>query len=78
MEDVKDPSTLFKKLTISEAEELIREGVISGGMIPKVKASIRALKKGVESVHIINGRIPHSILLEIFTEEGIGTMIVKD
>ena len=78
MEDINDPSTLFKKLTVSEAEELIREGVISGGMIPKVKACISALKKGVESVHIINGRIPHSILLELFTEEGIGTMIVKD
>ena len=57
---------------------MIEEGVISGGMIPKVKASINALRKGVESVHIINGKIPHSILLEIITEEGIGTMIVKD
>lgn len=78
MGNIEDPSTLFKKLTISEAEELIKEGVISGGMIPKVEACINALKKGVESVHIINGKIPHSILLEIFTEEGIGTMIVKD
>jgi len=78
MKNIEDPSTLFKKLTISEAEELIKEGMISGGMIPKVEACINALKKGVESVHIINGKIPHSILLEIFTEEGIGTMIVKD
>jgi len=78
MKNIEDPSTLFKKLTISEAEELIKEGTISGGMIPKVEACINALKKGVESVHIINGKIPHSILLEIFTEEGIGTMIVKD
>ncbi|MBW9221624.1 acetylglutamate kinase [Methanothermococcus sp. SCGC AD-155-C09] len=78
MEDVKDPSTLFKKLTISEIEELINKGVISGGMIPKVEACINALNKGVESVHIINGKIPHSILLEIFTEKGIGTMVVRD
>jgi len=78
MEDVKDSSTLFKKLTVSEIEELINEGVISGGMIPKVEACINALNKGVESVHIINGKIPHSILLEIFTEKGIGTMVVRD
>jgi len=78
MEDVNDPSTLFKKLTISDIEELINNGVISGGMIPKVEACINALNKGVESVHIVNGKIPHSILLEIFTERGIGTMVVRD
>jgi acetylglutamate kinase len=78
MGDINDPSTLYKKLTISEVEELMKKGVIKGGMIPKVEAAINALNKGVKSVHIINGKIPHALLLEIFTEEGIGTMIVRD
>ena len=78
MGDPNDPSTLYKKLTISEIEDLINEGVITGGMIPKVEACINAINKGVESVHIINGKIPHSILLEVFTEKGIGTMITKN
>jgi acetylglutamate kinase len=65
-------------LTVSEVREMINNGSITGGMIPKIEACINALNKGVESVHIINGKIPHSVLLEVFTEEGIGTMIVKD
>jgi len=78
MDDINDSSTLYKKLTVSEVREMINNGSITGGMIPKIEACINALNKGVESVHIINGKIPHSVLLEIFTEEGIGTMIVKD
>lgn len=78
MGDINDPSTLYKKLTVSEVEKMIADGVIVGGMIPKIEACINALNKGVKSVHIINGKIPHSVLLEVFTEGGIGTMIVKD
>ncbi len=78
MSNPKDPSTIYKRLTISEVNKLIENGVISGGMIPKIEACINALNKGVDSVHIINGKIPHAVLLEIFTEEGIGTMITKD
>ncbi|MDK2790660.1 MAG: acetylglutamate kinase [Methanothermococcus sp.] len=78
MGDINDPSTLYKKLTVSEVEKMIADGIIVGGMIPKIEACINALNKGVKSVHIINGKIPHSVLLEVFTEGGIGTMIVKD
>ena len=56
--------------------ELIREGVVKGGMIPKVRSALRALEGGVEKVHIIDGRLKHSVLLEVFTEEGIGTQIL--
>jgi len=78
MGDINDPSTLYKKLTVSEVEKMIADGIIVGGMIPKIEACINALNKGVKSVHIINRKIPHSVLLEVFTEGGIGTMIVKD
>jgi len=64
-------------LSQEEADQLIREGVISGGMIPKVRSALRALEAGVEKVHIIDGRVEHSVLLEVFTEEGIGTQIVR-
>ena len=75
-EGVKDKNgKLIKKLKDDRIEELIRDGTISGGMIPKVRSSIEALKGGVKKVHIIDGRIPHSILLEIFTDEGVGTEI---
>ncbi|MBP2173222.1 acetylglutamate kinase [Methanococcus voltae] len=77
MEDINDPSTLHKKVNVEKLEMMIEQGIIQGGMIPKIEAAINALNKGVDSVHIINGRIPHAILLEIFTETGIGTMIVK-
>jgi len=78
MGDINDPSTLYKKLTVSEVEKMIADGIIVGGMIPKIEACINALNKGVKSVHIINRKIPHSVLLEVFTEGGIGTMNVKD
>lgn len=77
MRDPKDESTLIHSLKADEVEGLVAEGVISGGMIPKVRSSVEALRAGVGKVHMIDGRIPHSLLLEIFTTEGIGTEIVK-
>ena len=76
MKDKDDPESLIKKLSEDEAVKLIKDGVISSGMIPKTECCLYALKKGVKSVHVLDGRIPHSILLEIFTEEGIGTMLL--
>ena len=64
-------------MTISEANKLIKKKVISGGMIPKTNAAIASLKAGVGAVHIIDGRFKHSILLEILTDSGIGTMITR-
>ncbi len=75
--DPSDKTTLFPILTIERAEELITQGVINGGMIPKVRSCIDAIKKGVHRVHILNGTIPHPIILEIFTDRGIGTMFER-
>jgi acetylglutamate kinase len=72
------PDTMASMLTENEIYEHIKSGVIKGGMIPKVESCLMALKCGVENVHIIDGRKPHALLLEIFTHEGIGTMIVKE
>jgi acetylglutamate kinase len=77
MRDPQDESTLIHSLKADEVEGLIADGTISGGMIPKVRSSVEALRAGVGKVHMIDGRIPHSLLLEIFTTEGIGTEIVK-
>ncbi|ALE03323.1 acetylglutamate kinase [Bartonella ancashensis] len=68
---------ILKELTITEAKNLIRDGTISGGMIPKVETCIRAIQNGVEGVVILNGKTPHSVLLELFTEHGAGTLIVS-
>lgn len=76
LKDYKDPSTLLHKLDIQEARELIATGVVGGGMIPKVNCCVRSLAQGVRGAHIIDGRIPHALLLEIFTNTGIGSMIV--
>ncbi|MFP4133780.1 MAG: acetylglutamate kinase [Halothece sp.] len=76
LKDYSDPSTLITHLSIGEARSLIAEGIVQGGMIPKVQCCIRSLAQGVRAAHIIDGRIPHSILLEIFSDEGIGSMIV--
>lgn len=76
LKDYKDPSTLLHKLDIQEARELIATGVVGGGMIPKVNCCVRSLAQGVRAAHIIDGRIPHALLLEIFTNTGIGSMIV--
>ena len=72
--DAEDPSSLFPVLTTDLAMSLIADGTISGGMIPKVTACVDAIEKGVRRVHILNGTIPHPIILEIFTDRGIGTM----
>ena len=76
LKDYKDPSTLIAKVSIQEARELISAGIVGGGMIPKVGCCVRSLAQGVRAAHIIDGRIPHALLLEIFTDEGIGSMIV--
>ena len=76
MKDKDDPESLIKKLSEEEAIKLINDGVISGGMIPKTECCLDDLKKGVKSVHVLNGRILHSILLDIFAQEGIGTMLL--
>lgn len=76
LEDYKDPSTLLTKLDIQQARGLISAGIVGGGMIPKVTCCVRSLAQGVRAAHIIDGRIPHSLLLEIFSDEGIGSMIV--
>lgn len=74
--DPKDPSTLISTLRVHEVPELKRTGVISAGMIPKVDSAVRALQSGVRRVHFIDGRTPHSLLLEIFTDKGVGTEII--
>ena len=76
--DPKDPSTLISELAVSEAKELMEEGYIGGGMLPKLQNCIDAIESGVSRVHILDGRIPHCLLLEIFTNKGIGTAILND
>ena len=76
--DPNDPSTLISELQISEAKEFIEKGYIGGGMLPKLNNCIGAIENGVSRVHILDGRIPHCLLLEIFTNKGIGTAILKD
>ncbi len=77
LRDKDDPSTLISKIYVSDAPRLIREGIISGGMIPKINCCTEAIRRGVHKVFIIDGRVPHSILIEILTDEGIGTMFVS-
>ena len=74
LEDPADENSLIKEVNASEALELIRDGVISGGMIPKVKCCVEAIRRGVKKVFIIDGRVPHAILIEVLSDEGIGTM----
>lgn len=76
LRDYKNPSTLIPRVDIQEARGLIQEGIVSGGMIPKVNCCVRSLAQGVKAAHIIDGRIAHSLLLEVFTDAGIGSMIV--
>ncbi|MDO5815529.1 MAG: acetylglutamate kinase, partial [Methanobrevibacter sp.] len=77
LRDPSDPDSLIQKIKISEVPGLIEEGIISGGMIPKIETCVKAIENGVKSCHIIDGRKKHSLLLEIFTTDGIGTMIFK-
>ena len=73
--DKNDPSSLIEKIRLSEARELIDRGIVNAGMRPKVECCIRSLAQGVNAAHIIDGRIPHALLLEVFTDAGIGTMV---
>ncbi len=77
MRDFKDPDTLIRQLDIPGARALIEDGTVSGGMIPKLTCCVRSLAQGVKAAHIIDGRLPHSLLLEIFTDNGTGSMIVS-
>jgi acetylglutamate kinase len=78
MKDPKDPTTLFSTLTKSEVDKLKKEGIISGGMIPKVDSCMEALAAGIPKAHIIDARMDRALLLEIFTDTGVGTQIVQD
>ena len=74
LRDKDDESTLISEVRVSEAPQLMREGVICGGMIPKVECCTEAIRRGVKKVFIIDGRVPHAILIEVLTDEGVGTM----
>lgn len=76
--DPKDNDTLVSVLRVSEVNDYVKKGIIAGGMVPKVQCCVEAVTGGVGRTHIIDGRVPHSILLEIFTDEGIGTMVVDE
>ncbi|MBO7708955.1 MAG: acetylglutamate kinase [Lachnospiraceae bacterium] len=77
-EDPKDPSTLISEMTVSEAKDFLKKGLAGGGMLPKIQNCIDAIEAGVSRVHILDGRTPHSLLLEFFTDKGIGTAIIGD
>ena len=76
LQDKDDASSLIRKLRLPEARQLIHDGIVAGGMTPKTECCIRALAQGVAAAHIIDGRVPHALLLEVFTDAGIGTMVV--
>ncbi|NES69298.1 MULTISPECIES: acetylglutamate kinase [Okeania] len=77
LEDYHNPDSLIVKLDIQEARQLIEKGIVSGGMIPKVNCCVRSLAQGVRAAHILDGRVPHTLLQEIFTDSGVGSMIVS-
>ena len=77
LRDKDDPSTLIREMTVDEAKGLYDEGIISGGMIPKVDCCIEAINAGVSNVVIMDGRVPHAILMELLTDEGAGTMVTR-
>ena len=76
--DPKDPASLISSVKVGEVEGLKKKGIIGKGMRPKVQSAVRALQEGVQRVHFVDGRMPHSLLLEIFTDQGVGTEIVHD
>jgi acetylglutamate kinase len=78
LRDKDDPSTLIPEITINEANKLYEDGIVTGGMIPKVECCIDAIHKGVKNVVILDGRVPHSILMELLTNEGAGTMVTGE
>lgn len=75
LRDINDPDSIIKRVTVKEARQLFEDGIISGGMIPKVECCIEAIEKGVRRVTILDGRIPHALLLELLTDEGAGTLV---
>lgn len=77
LRDINDPASLISTLSLEEVEDLIDRGIISGGMLPKIGGAVDALKAGVNKVHIIDSALPHSLLLELFTDKGVGTEIVR-
>ena len=78
LRDPEDESTLIHAVRVKEVPDLIKSGVVSGGMIPKTQCCVDAIQGGVERVHILDGRIPHSILIELLSDEGIGTMLERE
>ncbi|MBQ1252593.1 MAG: acetylglutamate kinase [Firmicutes bacterium] len=76
--DFNDKSSLITRLSVGEVSELVKAGAINKGMIPKLESCVNAINDGVENVHIIDGRVPHSLLLELFTDSGVGTMMTKE
>ena len=77
LRDINDPTSLISTLSLEEVEDLIARGIISGGMLPKIGGAVEALRAGVSKTHIIDSALPHSLLLELFTDKGVGTEIVK-
>lgn len=77
LSDPSDPSTVISSLKVDEVEELVRRGVIAGGMLPKIGGAVNAVRAGVQKAHIIDSALPHSLLLELFTEKGVGTEIAR-
>jgi acetylglutamate kinase len=77
LRDQEDKSSLISSLHLGEVDELIERGVISGGMLPKIKGMVGAVKSGIKKAHIIDSSMPHSLLLELFTTEGVGTEITE-
>jgi acetylglutamate kinase len=77
LRDVADPSSLIETVTVAGLRALVADGTVAGGMIPKIEACLAALAGGVRSAHLLDGRIPHVLLLELFTDAGIGTMITE-
>ena len=78
LRDKDDPSTIIRRMSAQEAIDMIADGTINGGMIPKVECCLDALRKGVRTVHVLDGRLPHSMLIEIFSADGIGTMVTPE
>ena len=78
LSDPNDRHSLMSTLHLSEVEDLIERGIIGGGMLPKISGALKALKSGVRKTHIIDAALPHSLLLELFTDKGIGTEFIKD
>jgi acetylglutamate kinase len=76
--DVDDPGSLIRQTTADELDRLLADGTLTGGMIPKITSCVRAVRRGVQRAHILDGRVPHVLLLEIFTDSGIGTMVIGE